>query len=290
MTATTDPSGIHYIATVQGYAPISREEELALIQRWRDNRDERARDVLVRSTLRHVVAIARRHQRYGIPLGELISEGNFGVVRALNKFDGTRGTLFMTYASYWIRACILQHVLRSWSIVNSGLPRSKLFFKLRRERVKLANLIGNEGEADVLLAERLNISQDRLRTLLQRVDQRDCSLDAEVFQDGSMTLVNTLPSADLNQEQIALAREFGSNAAEAVRDALTQLDERERYIVENRLLADSEAELSLADIGRVLGVSRERARQLEERAKRKLKACIVSRPGAAGWLEVHRAA
>ena len=290
MTSRVQSLSTDYISTVQSYPVFSREDEAALVRRWRDQRDERARDALVRSCLRHVVSFARRHQRYGMPLGELISEGNFGVVRALNKFDPERGTLFMTYASYWIRACILEHVLRSWSIVGSGLPRSKLFFKLRRERAKFANLHGNEGDADALLAERLNISPARLSGLLQRVDQRDCSLDVGVFQEGHLTMVDTLRSAEINQEQAVLANEFGERAKAAVQDALALLDERERYIVENRLLADSEAELSLADIGRVLGVSRERARQLEERAKRKLKARIVSRPGAAGWLDMHRAA
>jgi RNA polymerase sigma-32 factor len=278
------------LATVQGYAAVSREEELTLIRRWRTDQDEGARDALVRSSLRHVVSIARRYQRYGIPLAELISEGNFGVVRALNKFDGTRGTLFITYASYWVRACILQHVLRSWSIVGSGLPRSRLFFKLRRERAKLSSLIGDGRETNLILSERLGISEERLGSLLQRVDQRDCSLDAEMFTDGSLSMVNALPSPDPDQEQLALASEFGDNALEAVRDALTILDARERYIVEHRLLADRDAELSLADIGRSLGVSRERARQLEERAKRKLRARISSRPGSADWLDTHRAA
>ncbi|HEY0467039.1 MAG TPA: sigma-70 family RNA polymerase sigma factor [Polyangiaceae bacterium] len=280
----------NYLSTVQGYAAVSREEELALIRRWRLEQDEQARDTLVRSSLRHVVSIARRYQRYGIPLAELISEGNFGVVRALNKFDGARGTLFITYASYWVRACILQHVLRSWSIVGSGLPRSRLFFKLRRERAKLSSLIGDGDEARVILSERLGISEQRLAALLQRVDQRDCSLDAEVYQDGGLAMVHTLPSPDPNQEQQALASEFGESALEAVRDALTILDPRERYIVEQRFLADREAELSLADIGRCLGISRERARQLEDRAKRKLRARISARPGCAGWLDVHRAA
>ena len=105
-----------------------------------------------------------------------------------------------------------------------------------------------------------------------------------------MSMVNALPSPDPDQEQQALASEFGGNALEAVRDALTILDARERYIVEHRLLADRDAELSLADIGRSLGVSRERARQLEERAKRKLRARIASRPGSADWLDMHRAA
>ncbi|MEI9951737.1 MAG: sigma-70 family RNA polymerase sigma factor [Pseudomonadota bacterium] len=289
MTSANTPTS-NYLSTVQGYAAVSREEELTLIQRWRLEQDASARDALVRSSLRHVVSIARRYQRYGIPLAELISEGNFGVVRALNKFDGTRGTLFITYASYWVRACILQHVLRSWSIVGSGLPRSRLFFKLRRERAKLTTLVGDGREANQILSARLGISEDRLGALLQRVDQRDCSLDAEIFQDGSLSMLDTLPSSDLDQEQLALASEFGGNALEAVRDALTILDPRERYIVEHRLLADRDAELSLADIGRSLSISRERARQLEERAKRKLRARISSRAGSADWLDTHRAA
>ncbi|MEP7050776.1 MAG: sigma-70 family RNA polymerase sigma factor [Pseudomonadota bacterium] len=280
----------HYLSAVQGYPALSREQELALLRSWRDDNDERAREMLVRSLLRHVVSIARRYQRYGVPLAELISEGNFGVVRALHKFDPERGTLFMTYASYWVRACILQHVLRSWSIVGSGLPRSKVFFKLRRERAKLTSLTGDGELAEALLAERLKVSPARLRSLLERVDQRDFSLDTEMYQDGALSLVNTLPAPGLNQEQLALASEFGENAQDAVREALTMLDARERYIVENRLLADREAELSLAEIGRTLGVSRERARQLEERAKRKLKSRICSRPGSGEWLDAHRAA
>jgi RNA polymerase sigma-32 factor len=174
--------------------------------------------------------------------------------------------------------------------VGSGLPRSRLFFKLRRERAKLSSLIGDGAEARVILSERLGISEERLTALLQRVDQRDCSLDAEMFQDGTLSLVNALPSPDPDLEQQALASEFGGNALLAVRDALTVLDARERYIVEHRFLADREAELSLADIGRSLGISRERARQLEDRAKRKLRARIASRPGCAGWLDTHRAA
>lgn len=280
----------HYASTVQGYPMWSRAEELVLFRRWRDEGDERARDALVRASLRHVVSMARKHQRYGVPVAELIAEGNFGIVRALAKFDPERGTLFITYASHWIRACILQCVLKSWSVVASGMPRSKLFFKLRRERVKLVNLVGDGARADSLLAERLGVSDERLGSLLRRVDQRDFSLDAEVFADGASTLLNTLHSPDLDQEQQALAAEFGSNAVDAVRAALGVLDERERYIVEQRLLADREAELSLADIGRQLGVSRERARQLETRAKKKLRARIIACPNAKDWLDVSSAA
>ncbi|HEX3777172.1 MAG TPA: sigma-70 family RNA polymerase sigma factor [Polyangiaceae bacterium] len=279
-----------YVATVQGYATLTREQELAVFRRWRDQGDERARDTLVRSALRFVVAIARKHQRYGVPLSELIAEGNFGIVRALAKFDPERGTLFMTYASHWIRACILQHVLKSWSVVGSGLPRSKLFFKLRRERIKIANLICERDEADALLAERLGVTPKRLAALVERVDHRDYSLEAELFSESNATLLGTLPSPEMNQEELALAGEFSLNAEEAVRAALELLDQRERYIVEHRLLADREAEISLADIGRMLGVSRERARQLETRAKKKLYAYITTHQGARDWLDLPSAA
>jgi RNA polymerase sigma-32 factor len=286
MNQSNDCDIARYAATVEAYPTLSRQEEVALFRRWRDQTDERARDTLVRAALRHVVSIARKHRRYGVSLGELIAEGNFRVERALQKFDTERGTLFVTYARYWIRASILHCVLRAWSIVGSGMPRSKLFFKLRRERAKLTNLVGEGDQADALLAERLGISNARLQGLLRRVDQRDFSLDAEVFADTGTSLIHTLAAAELDQEQLSLAREFGSEAQEAVRDALAILDERERYIVDHRLLADPEAELSLADIGRQLGVSRERVRQLEMRAKCKLRAYISARPNARDWLDV----
>jgi len=279
-----------YTKTVQTYATLSREEELALFKRWQTQADERARDALVRASLRHVVAIARKHRRYGVPLSELVAEGNFGVVRALEKFDPGRGTLFITYASHWIRACILQHVLKTWSIVGSGLPRSKLFFKLRRERVRLHNVLGEGENIDDTLAARLGVSSKALHAMLERLDQRDFSLEAEVFSEGHVTFGSTLPSADPNQEERALAGEFSANAEEAVRDALAVLDPRERYIVEHRLLADRTAEVSLADVGRLLGVSRERARQLEARAKRKLRARIASRTNTKDWLDLPSAA
>ncbi len=279
-----------YTKTIQTYAALSREEELELFRRWQTAADERARDRLVRACQRHVVAIARKHRRYGVPLSELVAEGNFGVVRALEKFDPERGTLFMTYASHWIRACILQHVLKTWSIVGSGLPRSKLFFKLRRERVRLHNVLGERENLDQALAERLGISAKALHAMIERLDQRDFSLEAEVFNEGHATFGSTLPSTEPNQEELALAGEFNVNAEEAVREALTLLDPRERYIVEHRLLADPQAEISLADVGRLLGVSRERARQLEARAKRKLRASIAGRPDAKNWLDLPSAA
>ncbi|HYQ26324.1 MAG TPA: sigma-70 family RNA polymerase sigma factor, partial [Polyangiaceae bacterium] len=112
MARQTDPSLTFYIAAVHSYPQLSREEELALTARWLDRKDEVAREALVRGHLRYVVAIALKFRRYGLPLGELVAEGNFGVVHALQKFDTSRGTRFVTYAAYWIRAYILNHIIR----------------------------------------------------------------------------------------------------------------------------------------------------------------------------------
>ena len=130
-----------------------------LTRRWSSHQDRAAADRLVRSHLRYVVAIALKYRRYGIPLSELIAEGNFGVVHALKKFEPERGNRFVTYAAYWIRAYILNYIIRSWSLVGvgSGALRSKMFFKLRRERVRITNLVGEGEEADEMLAQRFNM-------------------------------------------------------------------------------------------------------------------------------------
>ncbi|MEO6600468.1 MAG: sigma-70 family RNA polymerase sigma factor, partial [Polyangiaceae bacterium] len=132
MARQTDPSLTHYITAAHTYPELSREQEHALTVRWLTDRNESAREKLVRAHLRYVVSIAFKYHRYGLPLAELVAEGNFGLVHALSKFDTDRGTRFVTYASYWIRAYILNHVIRSWSMVGgSGALRSKMFFKLR---------------------------------------------------------------------------------------------------------------------------------------------------------------
>jgi RNA polymerase sigma-32 factor len=262
-----------YIAMVHTLPQLSREEELVLTRRYRETRDEAAKDALIRAHLRYVVAIALRYRRYGLPIGDLIAEGNFGVVHALDKFEPDRGTRFVTYAAYWIRAYILNHIIRSWSLVGVGswALRSKTFFKLRRERVRITNLVGEGRQADELLAKSLNVTPDKLQGMLARLDARDVSLDAHVYDDSHTTLVDTLPAPDGSQEESVAFTETHEQIKDAVRDAVAKLDKRERYIVEKRLMADREDELSLAEIGRQLGVSRERARQLEARAKKKLR-------------------
>lgn len=269
--------------------PLERETELQLARAWRDHQDQRAADRLVRAHLRYVVATALKHRRYGVPLNELIAEGNFGLVHALKKFDPERGFRFVTYAAYWIRAYILNHIIRSWSLVGtgSGALRSKMFFRLRRERVKLANLVGDPSEAEALLAERMQVTQPQLSAMLRRLEARDVSLDAKVFDDTATTLVDTLASPGSDQEVELSRNQVQEHLQVAVRSAVDQLDPRERYIVEQRLMAEPEERLSLADIGRNLGVSRERARQLESRAKYKLRAQLLAMPKEAipEWLD-----
>jgi RNA polymerase sigma-32 factor len=252
---------------------LDRDTELKLAMAWKDHRDETAAARLVRAHLRYVVATAVKYRRYGVPLDELVAEGNFGLVHALSKFEPERGFRFVTYAAYWIRAYILNYIIRSWSLVGSGsgVLRSKMFFRLRRERVKLANLIGDRDAAEEALAEKLGTNRENLTRMLRRLEARDVSLDAKVFDDGSSTLLDTLPGSAQPQDEHVYEAETQGEVRTWVGAALDKLDERERYIVEQRLMADPEEKLSLAEIGRTLGVSRERARQLEARAKSKLK-------------------
>jgi RNA polymerase sigma-32 factor len=262
-----------YLNRVRSYPVLSREEEQNLVARWLGAQEPAARERLLAAHLRYVVAIALRYRRYGVPIEELVSEGNFGLVHALGKFEPTRGTRFVTYAAYWIRAYVLNHVIRSWSLVGvgSGALRSKMFFRLRRERVRIANLVGEGGEADTMLAQAMGLPEATVQAMVRRLDARDVSLDSKPFDDSSTSLADLLASTERSQEETLAATERDDQVRTAVQRAMQELDERERYIAEKRLMADHEEELSLAEIGRRLGVSRERARQLEVRTKRKLR-------------------
>lgn len=272
MARALDTSLSRYFGSVLREPRLSRDEELDLATRWREHGDAAAAEALARAHLRYVLAVALQYRRYGVPLAELVAEGNFGVVHALGKFEPARGNRFVTYAAYWIRAYIVDYVIRSWSLVGfgSGALRSKHFFKLRRERARIATLVGEGEQSDRMLAERVGGTPAGVRAMLGRLDHRDVSLDLRVHDDSSGSLADTLAATDPDQSERLAALEERERTTEAVRAALEVLDPRERYVVERRLMADAEEELSLAEIGRRLGVSRERARQLEARAKRKL--------------------
>ena len=268
-----------YIARVQAIPTLTREDEHALACRVRDADDPVAARKLVEANLRYVVAIAISYRRYGVRLADLISEGNVGLMTALKKFDPARGTRFVTYAAHWIRAYVLDYVIRGWSIVGvgSGPLRSKIFFRLRREKAKIAASTSDADEATKRLAERFNTTPEKITIFAQRLEARDVSLDAKVFDDGGATVVDTLPSLLPSQEDRFLRKERANEIEASVRDAIEELDPRERYIVQARMLAEGPDELSLAEIGRRLGVSRERARQIEVRAKMKLKRHLEGR-------------
>jgi RNA polymerase sigma-32 factor len=248
---------------------LSREEEHELALRARGG-DQEAADRLVEANLRYVIAIGLQYRRYGVPLGDLIAEGSVGLVTAVRKFDPDRGTRFVTYAGYWIRAFVLEAVVRSSTMIGAGSGpfRSKLFFRLRRERARLSNLIADPEELIATLAAEFDTSSQKMTELLRRLDQREISLDAPAYNDSEATLVEMLPSATDLQDVIVERQRRQRGIHRRLKGALSVLDERERLIVEKRILSDDSA--SLASIGRELGVSRERARQLEARAKKKL--------------------
>jgi RNA polymerase sigma-32 factor len=268
----------HYIARVQAIQPLSREREYELACHVRDRNDPDAARQLVEANLRYVVAIALSYRRYGVRLADLVSEGNVGLMIALKKFDPDRGTRFVTYAAHWIRAYVLDHVIRAWSIVGVGAGplRSKVFFRLRREKAKILASTSDLVEANEKLAERFGTTTDKIALLAQRLEARDVSLDAKIFDDGAATVLDTLPYGGPSQEDQFLGHERSSALRARVREAVEKLDPRERFIVEVRMMADGPDELSLAEIGRRLGVSRERARQLEARAKQKIRRHLES--------------
>jgi RNA polymerase sigma-32 factor len=258
-----------YIQQVRAIPKLSREVEHELALRSGKG-DQAATDRLVEANLRYVVAIALQYRRYGVTLGDLIAEGSVGLVTAVRKFDPHRGTRFVTYAGYWIRAFVLEAVVRSSTMIGAGSGpfRSKLFFRLRRERARLSNVIADPEELIATLASDFDTTPAKMTELLRRLDQREISLDAPAYHDSDSTLVEMLPGTAEPQDQIVARKRRQSGIQLRLAGALSVLDERERLIVEKRILSDDSA--SLASLGRELGVSRERARQLEARAKKKL--------------------
>ena len=266
-------TGNEYLALVHRFPKLSREREHELAVRWRENGDPSARDELVRCNLRHVVAVARRFRRQtAVALDELIAEGNFGLLLALSKFDPDQGTRLITYAVYWIRAYITQHLIRSRSLVSSGV-QSKLLAKVRRERAK-ALARGEGAMIDDRLAERLQLSPERLRSLVERLEVRDVPWDIHSEDEASGAFSEALASRSPSAEERALAAEADQRLSAAVLLALSTLDAREQYVIERRVMAHRGDELSLAAIGRDLRFSRERARQIEVRALRKLRVAL----------------
>jgi RNA polymerase sigma-32 factor len=284
--ASNYPSASFQFALARRSSRLGLEEELVLGRRWRDQRDRNAADILVRAHLRTVTSLAAKYRYYGVPIAELVAEGNWGLVHALRKFDPERGVRFATYAAYWVRAQMLGYIIRTRSIVagNSGPMRSELFFKLHRERARAAVLLGEGEPGYAELGRRMGVPVARVEKMIQRLDCRDVSLDVPGDDDASSSRLEGLASGS-NPEDLLCNFRWAMDAEAAVGAAIRSLDPRERYIVKHRLMADRAEELSLAELGCRLGVSRERVRQLEMRAKRKLKRWVESssHPVLAEW-------
>ncbi len=257
---------------------LSREEERELIARWQQQRDRQAADKLARCSMRYVVAVACKHRRYNVPLEVLISEGNLGLVRALDKFDLKQDIRFSTYATYWIRYYVIDYIMRTWSMVGGGCGalKTRLFFRLRRERARAWSLYGEGETAEKAVAERLELSQSELTRLSRQLDQRDLSLNVPTREDSNTMFIDTL-AVDADQVERLERQQSLKAITPILHEAMLTLNARERLIVEQRLMAYDEDEQSLSKLGESFGVSRERVRQIEEVLKAKLRSFISQR-------------
>ncbi len=249
---------------------LEREEERTLLRRWQEGRDRSAADRLVQANMRHVVFIALKYRRYGVPVEELIAEGNLGLMRALDKFSADHGTRFGTYAAYWIRSFVVACVLKSRSLVGggSGVFNTRTFFRLRRERAKARTLLGDTEAANEMVANAMSVPTEQLQQMEQRLDSQDVSLDSPLH-DMPGSMLDTI-GEEAEYEELE-HNDTLSKMLAPMNEAFQELNERELYIVKHRLMADPDEELSLSQLGEQFGVSRERVRQLEERAKEKLR-------------------
>jgi RNA polymerase sigma-32 factor len=274
-----------YYRRIWSYPMLKPEEEYMLAMRWYEHQDVDAAHKLVTSHLRLVAKIAGGYRGYGLPLADLVSEGNIGLMKAVKKFEPQRGFRLATYAMWWIRAAITEYILRSWSLVKMGTVtgQKKLFFSLGRIKRTLNVLdTGDLSAEDVTrVAEALDVPERDVVNMNRRLGARDVSLNAPrrgEEQDGA-ELMETLVDEAPSPEAITANRQETTYRRGLLRQALAELPERERHILAERQL--SEEPKTLEELGVHFGVSRERVRQLEARAMDKLRKA-VHRLGSAG--------
>ncbi len=251
---------------------LSAADERQLLVRWRDEGDTSARQRLVECNMRHVVAIARRYRRYPVAFGDLIAEGSLGLVIAIDRFDVSKDVRLVTYASYWIRAYVFQAIIKEWKRGKTGLgmTRSKTFFKIRKLLAAQIAQYGERGPNLAAMARDLDVSVSSLQDMLGYLETHDVSLDGDWNGEGEWPgrLHDRMADARPCPESVASADEYRSVMHSVIERALRCLDERERLVASSRLMDDEPR--TLAELGRTMGVSRERARQIEVRARLKL--------------------
>ena len=261
-----------YLGEIRKFPMLTPDEEFMLAKRWREHGDSQAAHKLVTSHLRLVAKIAMGYRGYGLPLNELISEGNVGMMQAVKRFDPDRGFRLATYAMWWIRAAIQEYILHSWSLVKLGTTaaQKKLFFNLR----KLKGQIKAVEEGDLTpehvkeIAETLNVTEEDVINMNRRLAGADHSLNAPLRADSDGEWQDWLVDETENQEDALAEREELGNRRDLLSQAMTTLNDRERHILSERRLRDEP--LTLEDLSQQYGISRERVRQIEVRAFEKL--------------------
>lgn len=257
-----------YLAEIRKYPLLTKEEENKISRLIFDNQDVTAAQKLAVSNLRIVVKIASEYHNIYLNILDLIQEGNVGLLHAVKKYNPYKGTKFSTYASFWIRAYILKHIMDSWSLVKIGTTQSqrKLFFGLNREKQRLRAL--GIYPTPKLLSKKFGLKEKEVEDMEQRLSYNDVTLDIPVYDGSDDTLMDRI-SSDEDVEEIVSERHKSAVLLKMMNEFKTTLDDRDRYIFDHRVVA--EEPLSLREIGDNYQISRERARQVEARIKKRFK-------------------
>jgi RNA polymerase sigma-32 factor len=271
-----------YLEEIRRFPMLEPQEEYMLAKSWREHGDRDAAHRLVTSHLRLVAKIAMGYRGYGLPISEVISEGNVGLMQAVKRFEPEKGFRLATYAMWWIKASIQEYILRSWSLVKMGTTanQKKLFFNLRKAKSKISALEEGDMRPDqvALIAKRLGVTEQDVIEMNRRLGG-DASLNAPIRDDGEAgEWQDWLVDETASQETRLVAEEQADNRHQALRDAMSVLNERERRIFEARRLAEDP--ITLEDLADEFGVSRERVRQIEVRAFEKVQKAVKNRVAA----------
>jgi len=262
----------HYLQQIKKFPMLTEKQEINLANKWRDEGDTSAAHQLVTSHLRLVAKIAMGYRGYGLPVTELISEGNIGLMQAVKKYDPDKGFRLATYAMWWIRAAIQEYVLKSWSLVKIGTTaaQKKLFFNLKKLKNQLSDYSdGNLKPHQVKeIADRLNVSEKEVSEMEGRMSGNDYSLNAVVSAEGEEEWQDWLVDEDADHEIKIAENEEISKRKELLSKAINILNDREKNIIKDRKL--SEDPKTLDELSKEYKISRERIRQIEERAFQKL--------------------
>ena len=278
-----------YMQEIRKFPMLEKDEEFMLAKRWVEQQDSAAAEKMVTSHLRLVAKIAMGYRGYGLPIGEVISEGNVGLMQAVKKFDPDKGFRLSTYAMWWIRAAIQEYVLRSWSLVKMGTTaaQKKLFFNLRRLKGEMKAVEEGDLTPDHLakIATKLGVKETEVTSMNRRMSGGgDASLNVTIGgDDGAAQWQDWLADDSESQEEVLANDQEHDARMELLGAAMADLNERERDIISKRRLA--ERPMTLEDLAGIYNVSRERIRQIEGRAFEKLQAAMIKAAGPAGLIE-----